>query len=506
MQWATQTTNLHVKTPLASFALRIFNNRLCRDVSQSIIEGKTYARVDFVRNVQVVLDVGANVGAASVYFALQYPTARIFALEPGPDALELLKNNAASFANIQVLPLGLYDRDCQRPLYMSKEDAVTNSIGASYLNSKHAVPIELRDALGFCRERGIEAIDILKVDTEGCELPILRSLAGMLARIKVIYLEYHDETDRLAIDGLLTPTHILMAAKVRHPHRGELCYVAYDAFPSRPALDKLRIANPSPESRPVEVCTWAPAAEQHQVAVVTPTVLRHSLLKAAQSVFAQQIDGRGQWLIGVDQPLGERTILSEIQAIKPANWDVLVFDPGYSTSVRRGGLHPAKDGGALRTILSYMANSRFVAYLDDDNWWSADHLPSLLTAIRGHEWAYSRRWFVDAESLQPLCEDQWESVGPGKGVFAEFRGGFVDPNTLLLDKLACEPVLRWWSIPLQNCPKGMSADRNVFDMLMQFLGSATGKASCFYRLDPNQDDKPKDGQEAGLPPVPEKRD
>ena len=105
----------------------------------------------------------------------------------------------------------------------------------------------------------------------------------------------------------------------------------------------------------------------------------------------------------------------------PRNHAVLFFYPGYSTSCRHGGLHPAWDGGVLRTLLSYLANSRYVAYLDDDNWWDGSHLESMRLALEGCEWAYARRWFIHPKSRRPICPDEWESIGPNRGTICRYR-------------------------------------------------------------------------------------
>jgi hypothetical protein len=161
-----------------------------------------------------------------------------------------------------------------------------------------------------------------------------------------------------------------------------------------------------------------------------------------------------------------------------------VLDPGYSTSRRHGGLHPASDGGVLRTILSYLVNAPLVAYLDDDNWWAPDHLSSLMSAIHGKGWAFSYRWFADPGTGEPLCEDRRESVGPDRGVFAQKAGGFVDPNTLMINKMICEPVLRFWSVPVFK-EAGNAADRNVFSALRAgYAWAATGRATSFYTIRP----------------------
>lgn len=220
------------------------------------------------------------------------------------------------------------------------------------------------------------------------------------------------------------------------------------------------------------------------VAVVMPTVLRPSVLRAVESVFAQDIDGTVHLLIGVDVALGERTVIEDIAAKRPDNVFVTVLDPGYSTSVRHGGMVAARDGGALRTVLSYMAQSRYVAYLDDDNWWAADHLSTLLAAVKGKAWAFSKRWFIDPKSSETLCEDEWESIGPGEGIFLKKFGGWADPNTIMVDRGRCEAILRLWCFPMAKDKKGMSADRRIFDALKKLSWGATNQASVYYRPDP----------------------
>src|ERR1700739_4664860 len=109
-------------------------------------------------------------------------------------------------------------------------------------------------------------------------------------------------------------------------------------------------------------------------AVVIPTVLRPSLTQGLHSIFAQKFPGRIHILIGIDSIRGDLGLIDAACAARPPNCVVQVLWPGYSTSVRHGGLTPPGDGGALRCMLTYLANSPYVAYLDDDNWWAPTHL------------------------------------------------------------------------------------------------------------------------------------
>lgn len=224
------------------------------------------------------------------------------------------------------------------------------------------------------------------------------------------------------------------------------------------------------------------------VAVVMPTIVRPEIAQALISVFAQNFPGRIQVLIGIDVARGDPSLIQAACASRPANCVVQVFYPGYSTSGRHGGLCEAWDGGALRTMLSYLANSRLVAYLDDDNWWAPDHLRSLAEAIGGRDYAYSRRWFVHPRTGRIVARDDWESMGPGLGVYSQMFGGFIDPNCLMINKTRCADVLPLWTQPLRGDPNAMSADRSVFGALAKtYQGALVDRPTVHYRLNPNDD-------------------
>ena len=222
------------------------------------------------------------------------------------------------------------------------------------------------------------------------------------------------------------------------------------------------------------------------VAVVLQTVLRPSVERAIRSVFEQDFSGRIHLLIGVDKRLGKRAAMDRVLAACPPNIGVTVFDPGYSTSARHGGVHSNHFGGAVRTILSFAANSRYVAYLDDDDWFGPDHLSSLLTAVNGKAWAFSHRWFVNPYNLEPMCIDTLENLGPGAGLYAE-HGGFACPSSLLIDKRICAPLLHIWAEA--GRPQGDAEDRMFFKALSTNFKAhgASNKASVYCVI------KPEDG-------------
>lgn len=216
------------------------------------------------------------------------------------------------------------------------------------------------------------------------------------------------------------------------------------------------------------------------VGIVMVTVVRPTLAQAVRSVFAQRFGGRIQVLIGIDRWSGERADVAQLIGESPSHVTVTTLDLGYSTSQRHGGLYPSGYGGALKTILSYAANSRYVMYLDDDNWYAPDHVATMLKAIAGKPWAFSLRHFIDADSGDLLCPDTWESLGPGRGVYGETQGGFVDTNCFFIDKLACNDVFPEWA--MTRFAGGTGGDRQILEKLRGRPWGTNGAHSVFYRI------------------------
>ncbi len=216
------------------------------------------------------------------------------------------------------------------------------------------------------------------------------------------------------------------------------------------------------------------------VAIVMTTVVRPSIQQAIRSVYAQQFAGRIQVLVGIDQWQGERAILDGLIAECPSHVAVTVIDLGYSTSQRHGGMYPSRFGGSLKTLLSFAANSRYVSYLDDDNWYDTDHVDSMRRAIDGKVWAFALRHFIDRDSGEYLCPDLWESMGPARGVYAGVQGGFVDTNCYLIDAQECFDVFPEWA--MTRFAHGTGGDRQVLQRLLARPWGSNNAHTVNYRV------------------------
>jgi FkbM family methyltransferase len=148
---------------------------------------QTYAELLDAGKQPVIVDCGANIGFASIWFALRYPRALVYAIEPEPRNFAMLGRNTAPYANIMPIQAGISDRVTRV--------ALRNPAGEPW-----ACQTE-EDAQG-----GVETVTIpdllaaspmgapliIKVDIEGYETSLFRSNTAWAEETPLVVFEMHD--------------------------------------------------------------------------------------------------------------------------------------------------------------------------------------------------------------------------------------------------------------------------------------------------------------------------
>lgn len=146
----------------------------------------------------VIFDIGANIGVASVFLAHRFPHARIYAFEPVPANVELLRLNAAAYPCITVFPLALGAGDGDVEIHFSDDAHNFGGFSFSHQGSDkdRKLRVQQRRLQGIIDELRLDRVDLIKIDTEGAEYDILTSLEqGILRRVTWITGELHGERD-----------------------------------------------------------------------------------------------------------------------------------------------------------------------------------------------------------------------------------------------------------------------------------------------------------------------
>jgi len=150
-----------------------------------------------------VFDVGANLGLYTLYVKLLHPDSTIFCFEPVPNTFALLQENVGNISGTILNPFGLYNENKKEIINIKRSNTGHSSIKFSLKGLVEKVGVELKDSGMYFDSTGLDHLDILKIDTEGCEVEILESLGHRLELVDYILVESHTKEDRREINNIL---------------------------------------------------------------------------------------------------------------------------------------------------------------------------------------------------------------------------------------------------------------------------------------------------------------
>ena len=204
------------------------NNEFMKNIIIAAFQGRDYPIISLPNySPKIIVDAGANVGATAIYFHSRFPDSEIFCYEPSLKNYRYLQKNTKDFNNIKTFPYGLYNETKQCQLFYGKDQSAQDSIIMSDETIGESEIVNLVKASEEITNKGISDISILKIDTEGCEIPILEELLMLVnTDLGIIYNEYHSEEDRLALDRLVSPDFMLFYSSANSIHRGTNGYIS----------------------------------------------------------------------------------------------------------------------------------------------------------------------------------------------------------------------------------------------------------------------------------------
>lgn len=159
-----------------------------------------------IENVRFIIDAGAYAGFTTLFFAINYPEAKILAIEPEKNNFETLTKNVRMFSNVEVINAALWHEN--KKLYL--DDRNTGDWGFQVKENKSENHVSGTDSVtvqDLLNISGMDKIDIFKIDIEGSEKYLFENSSEWINNVRVIFLELHDrivegctETLKEAID------------------------------------------------------------------------------------------------------------------------------------------------------------------------------------------------------------------------------------------------------------------------------------------------------------------
>ena len=149
----------------------------------------------------VIIDIGANIGFFTFFILSKKPNAKVYLFEPFPENINFIKktieanhqlenkmiisSNAVTENNGQIIPFYVSD---------NVEQTAVASIYKNFdtRNSKK-IDVQTTNLESIFIKNNLNKIDVLKLDCEGSEFPILYSAPiPLLMKIKLILIEVHN--------------------------------------------------------------------------------------------------------------------------------------------------------------------------------------------------------------------------------------------------------------------------------------------------------------------------
>jgi len=164
------------------------------DIFKQVFLEQQYYLYNFpLKEASRIIDAGANIGLAAIYFTNQFPQAKIICIEPESNNFKQLQKNTAPYKNVSLENAAIWSNE--KSVIITNE----NSLAAGFMVSEnndsiHNNTIPATTISALMVKYGWKNIDIVKLDIEGAEKEIFANNRSFewLSKTKLLIIELHD--------------------------------------------------------------------------------------------------------------------------------------------------------------------------------------------------------------------------------------------------------------------------------------------------------------------------
>ncbi len=163
--------------------IRTSDVSVCEEI---LIRGQYAIELPF--SPRIIVDAGANIGMASIYYTNKYPDARIIAIEPEASNFAMLVRNVKPYPEIFPLNAALWKNDGE--IAVRSSHPISDKVGF-VVHEGEGATVRALTVRTLMHEEQIHSIDILKMDIEGAEREVFES-AEWIDAVRCLIIELHD--------------------------------------------------------------------------------------------------------------------------------------------------------------------------------------------------------------------------------------------------------------------------------------------------------------------------
>jgi len=144
-----------------------------------------------------VIDLGANIGLASLYLLNHFPSARVFAVEANPVTFQVLQSNLQRFCasgRAGLLNAAAWHSQVELAGFNDRSDDHYSRFQVASTTDADNAAIAGLPMKNIIDKSGFPDVDLLKVDIEGAETAIFARDVEWLDRVRCIAIEFHGDS------------------------------------------------------------------------------------------------------------------------------------------------------------------------------------------------------------------------------------------------------------------------------------------------------------------------
>ena len=162
------------------------------DVAYHVFVGEFYKSPRSLQNASIrrIVDLGANVGYTCLYWRSVYPNAEVIGFEPHPTHVAMIERHLAMNNESQHVTLYSAAAGTRDGAAFLSDEGMSSVVSAE--RKSRTIPIAVKDFFSLASSTHI---DILKMDIEGGEYPILMDPRFGTLSIGAVVLEWHNSPE-----------------------------------------------------------------------------------------------------------------------------------------------------------------------------------------------------------------------------------------------------------------------------------------------------------------------